>query len=577
MLSVGLMLAVAALEAGGIVSILPLIDLLGLGRSPFSYSGMRDWRSVFQGLGVQPRLGTVLLTFGTILLLQSALRRWAERLSAQMECGFAGKLREALYGALVQVRWLAFTRLRTAEIVRVISQDVDKAAQAAQQALILFGSVVLVLVHGALAFACSVPLTFLALGSGVVLGLLLRPLNRRSHALAQRGQLHRRELTAVTSEHLAGFKVAKSHGAEAAHREEFRQASHSLAQHLYAARCLSSTSRSTFEMAGWLSLLFFLWVAVTWVKVSSGSLVMMVLLFTRLIPRMGAILTAWQQCLNLLPAFQSVESVRNELESFREAGVASKGRLPLNREIRLECVNFTYSAESTRPAVENVTLSIPARRMTALVGPSGSGKSTVADLILGLLEPDAGRVLIDDRHLEGGRVFQWRNSVGYVPQEPFLFHDTVRGNLRWACTGATDDELWAALRAASAEEFVRRLPQGWDTVVGDRGIRLSGGERQRLTLARALLRRPDFLLLDEATSSLDGENERFIQDALERLHGQLTILVIAHRLSTVEKADQVIVLEAGRVVEFGTPASLTVKPDGAFRRMMHSAPQPSHS
>lgn len=574
-LSIGLLLAVAVLEAGGLVSILPLIDLLGLGQSPMGSASGRDWRAVFQAFGVRPGLGPVLLGFGTILLMQSVLRRWAERVNAQLESGFANDLRQEVYGALVRIRWLAFTRLRAAEVTRVLTQEVDQAAQAAQQALIFFGSLALALVHGSLALACSVPLTLLALGSGVVLALILRPMNRRSHASGRHGQHLRRELTAVASEHLAGFKVAKSHGAEAAHREEFRQASEALARHLSAARRLASASRSMFEVAGWLSLLLFLWVAVTWIHVSSGTLVMMVLLFTRLLPRMGAIQSAWQQCLNLLPAFHSVESLRLELESYREAGTAVAGRLELTREIRVESVSFAYAADASRPAVDAASLSIPARRMTALVGLSGSGKSTLADLALGLLQPDAGRVWIDDQPLEGDRVFQWRNSVGYVPQEPFLFHDTVRGNLLWARPEATEEELWAALQAAAAEEFVRRLPQGWNTIVGDRGIRLSGGERQRLTLARALLRRPAFLLLDEATSSLDGENERFIQEALDRLHGQLTILVIAHRLSTVQKADRVVVLEAGRVVESGTPAELSLKVDGAFRRMMHAVPNPS--
>ena len=576
-LSVGLLLGVAVLEAGGLVSILPLIDLLGLGRSPMSGASGRDWRGVFQAFGVQPRLGPVLLGFGTILLVQSTFRRWAERVNAQLESGFANELRQEVYGALVRIRWLAFTRLRAAEVTRVLTQEVDQAAQAAQQALILLGSVALALVHGFLAFACSPPLTGLAFSSGVVLALLLRPMNRRSHASGRQGQHLRRELTAVASEHLAGFKVAKSHGAEAAHREEFRQASEAIARHLSAARRLASASRSMFEMAGWLSLLLFLWVAVTWIHVSSGTLVMMVLLFTRLLPRIGAIQAAWQQCLNLLPAFHSVESLRLELESDREAGTEVAGRLELTREIRVESVSFAYTGEASRPAVDAASLAIPARRMTALVGLSGSGKSTLADLALGLLQPDAGRVWIDDQLLEGDRVFQWRNSVGYVPQEPFLFHDTVRGNLLWARPEATEAELWSALQAAAAEEFVRRLPQGWNTIVGDRGIRLSGGERQRLTLARALLRRPTFLLLDEATSSLDGESERLIQDALERLHGQLTILVIAHRLSTVQKADQVVVLEAGRVVESGTPAELSRREDGTFRRMMHPLPHPSTS
>jgi len=214
--------------------------------------------------------------------------------------------------------------------------------------------------------------------------------------------------------------------------------------------------------------------------------------------------------------------------------------------------------------------------MTALVGASGAGKSTLADLTLGLLTPNTGRVLVDGEPLTGDRLAAWRNSIGYVPQEPFLFHDTIRANLLWARPDATEEDLRVVLRAAAAEEFVTRLPQGLDTVVGDRGVRLSGGERQRLTLARALLRRPTLLVLDEATSSLDHENERLVQEAIAKLHGELTLVVIAHRLSTVQQAEQVVVMGEGRVLESGSPDELIQHGDGLFRQLVQqaSAPQP---
>jgi ATP-binding cassette subfamily C protein len=184
-----------------------------------------------------------------------------------------------------------------------------------------------------------------------------------------------------------------------------------------------------------------------------------------------------------------------------------------------------------------------------------------------LLQPTAGRILIDGEPLAGPRLHAWRQSIGYVPQETFLFHDTVRANLLWARPEATEAEVRAALRAAAAEEFVNQLPHGLDTVTGDRGVRLSGGERQRLALARAVLRQPSILVLDEATSSLDTQNERFIQQALEQLHGELTIVLIAHRLSTVRIADQIIVLKGGRMVETGAWDDLCQREGGVFREL----------
>jgi ATP-binding cassette subfamily C protein len=186
---------------------------------------------------------------------------------------------------------------------------------------------------------------------------------------------------------------------------------------------------------------------------------------------------------------------------------------------------------------------------------------------MGLLVPDTGRVLVDDVPVGAERVRSWRTSIGYVAQETFLFHDTVRANLLWARPEADDKEIWWTLRLAAAEGFVSGLPEGLETVLGDRGVRLSGGERQRIALARALLREPSLLILDEATSALDSENERRIQNAIDALRGQMTILIITHRLSTVHGADVIHVLEQGRLVETGDWETLTRKGDGRFNAL----------
>jgi ATP-binding cassette subfamily C protein len=210
-----------------------------------------------------------------------------------------------------------------------------------------------------------------------------------------------------------------------------------------------------------------------------------------------------------------------------------------------------------------VTFDLPAGRTTALVGPSGAGKSTIADLVLGLLPPSAGRLIADGEELAGNRLNSWRRSVAYVPQDTFLLHETIGQNMRWAVPSATDAEIWDALETAAAREFVEALPAGLDTSVGDRGVRLSGGERQRLALARALLARPSLLVLDEATSALDAANEQQILEAVARLRGTLTVLLITHRLSAVRPADTIHVLASGRIVESGTWDQLIAR-EGAF-------------
>lgn len=570
--SAALLVAVALLEASGLLLLMPLVELLGLGEVQAAAGLAKVWRKVFSGLGVTPGFELVLCSFVSLLVLQAVLRRLADHHNARIEASYTAHLRDRLYAALVNARWLAFTRLRAADLTRALTQEVDHAGFAAQQGVTLAGLVGLALVHLAVALLLSPPLTALALGCGVAVAVALRPLNRRAHEAGKVGQQCRAEMSAAIAEHLAGFKVAKSHGRGGHHLDLFRRATHAIAEHFVASRHVFSASRVFFELAGWVALMAFLYVAVAWARLGTAQLVLMVFVFTRLLPRIGAIQSTWQHIVHYQPAFDAVEKLRAELEAAREELAEGAPGLELRREVRLENVSFHYDPAGERAAVRNVSLALPARRMTALVGASGAGKSTLADLVLGLLTPTAGRVLVDGEPLDAARLAAWRNSIGYVPQEPFLFHDTIRANLLWARPGATEDELQTVLRAAAAAEFVARLPQGLDTVVGDRGVRLSGGERQRLTLARALLRRPALLLLDEATSSLDNENERFVQAAIEKLQGELTIVVIAHRLSTVRQADQVVVLADGQVVETGTPDELAGREQGVFRRLMHTHP-----
>jgi ATP-binding cassette subfamily B protein len=242
--------------------------------------------------------------------------------------------------------------------------------------------------------------------------------------------------------------------------------------------------------------------------------------------------------------------------------------LPPRREgsIRFENVCFSYPSRPGVPALQDFTLSIVPGERVAFVGPSGAGKTTTFQLLLRFYDLSSGRILVDGVDIAQAKPEDVRGRVGIVPQDTVIFGATARENIRFGRPEATDAEIEAAARAAAADEFIRALPQGYDTFLGERGTRLSGGQRQRIAIARAILKDPPILLLDEATSSLDAESERLVQEALEFLEKDRTTIVIAHRLATVLEADRIVVINEGRIVDIGRHEEL-VRRDPLYARL----------
>ena len=237
-------------------------------------------------------------------------------------------------------------------------------------------------------------------------------------------------------------------------------------------------------------------------------------------------------------------------------------------EGRVEFRDVTFGYDERRPVLKDVSFGIEPGEMVGLVGPSGAGKSTTINLICRFYDVTGGSVLIDGHDVRDVKLHSLRNQIGIVLQEPFLFHGTIAENVAYGCPDAKMTDIIRAAKAANAHDFILRFPDGYDTMVGERGTRLSGGERQRISIARAILKNPRILILDEATSSVDTETEALIQEAIDRLvHGRTTF-AIAHRLSTLQHANRLLVLERGRLVETGTHAELLANEEGTFRRLV---------
>ncbi len=375
-----------------------------------------------------------------------------------------------------------------------------------------------------------------------------------------------RSVYAATIEHVQSLKTAKAYGAQERNIRLFAGLSNSVAEAGGVSNREIVKAGLWFELGSVMILAVVLYVAVRVLVVPAAAILILLLLFARLMPRFMAMHREYQAFVNAFPAFRSVMELEARCAAAEEPADGRNEPIAFACELRFDDVSFAYRPDS-RPAVDGIALVIPAGKVTALVGPSGAGKSTVADLAMGLLTAQRGVVSVDGTALDTAGARAWRERIGYVAQDTFLFHATVRENLRWAQPGASEEEMREALRLAVADGIVDALPQGIDTIVGERGTTLSQGERQRLSLARAFLRRPAMLILDEATNSLDSDNESRVLDAAVGLSSRTGVVLIAHRMSTIRWADLVYVIENGSVVESGTWQQLAAKTDGHLRAL----------
>jgi ATP-binding cassette, subfamily C, bacterial len=497
-------------------------------------------------VGAAASLPAMLVLYVAGLTANALLARGSTMALQRLSTDFALHLRDRIHRAVLGADWMFLTRRRTTAFTHLLSDEVDRAAGGVRQLLSVATGVVLTALYVVLAFQVSPEASALALASGAVLLLLLRRPMRASRRAGVARSTAIGRLFHATGEHFGGLKTARSYGAEERHAAAFGGVTDALAESEIAAVRSWADLRAAFTIGSALLLGGIVYTASAILVLPPAGLLVLIVIFARLLPRFSTLQQSWQQFLHAVPAVERIEAELERLAANAEWQGPAVAAPALDRDVRLERVTFVYDGDEGDGGVYDLSLVIPARSTVALVGPSGAGKSTVADLVLGLLRPQSGRVTIDGDPLAAAMRTSWRARIGYVGQESFLLDSSIADNLRLARPDATDDALWEALELAAAG-FVRVLPRGLETEVGERGVRLSGGERQRLSLARALLRCPDLLILDEATSALDAENESRIRRAVEGLRGRMAVLVISHRAAMVEGADRTYFLENGRL------------------------------
>ncbi|MFE4706035.1 ABC transporter ATP-binding protein [Peribacillus simplex] len=566
------MIIISLLEGVGIFLLIPLIGITGILNADAEKVPFLSWiNEIFLGIPETISLFLILGIYVLIMVGQSFFKRNQTILGVKIQQGFISHLREETYRSLLQANWEFYLKKRKSDIINLMANEIFRVSAGTNLSFQLLSSIIFTIIQIIFAFYLSVKMTSFILFFGIILIFFSRKFVKRSQSLGKESLHLTQTYLAGITDHFNGIKDIKSNSLEQTHLKWFFSLSKKMERNMVEITKLNSTSQMTFKVVSSLLIAIFVFFSIKMFMAQPAQLMLIMVIFSRLWPRFTSIQANLEQIGSTLPSFKALLDLQNECREARELYNSDYNNIK-SIEIKhgLDCrhVYFRYNQNESTYALKNINVHIPSNRMTAIVGRSGAGKSTLIDLLMGLNQPDRGEVSIDDIPLTSDHLLSLRKSISYIPQDPFLFNATIRENLMIIDPHASDESIWESLEFAAADDFVSKLPQGLDTLIGDRGVRLSGGERQRLVLARAILRKPSILVLDEATSALDTENEAKIQAAIERLKGTMTIIVIAHRLSTIRNADQVLVMDQGEIIQVGEYNQLASEKRGMFSNLL---------
>ncbi|MES3034455.1 MAG: ABC transporter transmembrane domain-containing protein [Gemmatimonadota bacterium] len=513
-------------------------------------------------------LQTVVLIILGVITLKNFFAWLSGQLGASLQELVTRDLRDTVYRHLVQLPLGYFQRTKVGQVVtRILTDTQQTKALVTELVTRSLQSSATIIVSIVFLVTLSWQLTLVSLVLAPLLIGALQPILKKLRKRHRRLSNEYGEMTSIVQEAVSGIRLVKATGAEPHETVRFTDASGRYAKAMTRVSALGALSQPLTEVAGTGIAVLVLWIGARQVLVdgtmNGEDLITFLLIVLRMLQPLKQLSQVPATAQASLASAERLFEVLDETTEAR-ADRGTRDQRAVEQGVVFEDVSFTYGDDAV---LRSVSFEAPKGAVVALVGASGAGKSTLVDLVPRFNAPTSGRILLDGVDLQDIRLASLRRLTGIVSQDTVLFNDTVRANIAFGAPGVyTQAQVEEAARAANAHQFITQLPQGYDTVLGERGTRLSGGQRQRVAIARALLSDPPILILDEATSALDTESERLVQEAIDRLLAGRTVFVIAHRLSTVEHAHQILVLDRGRIIERGSHEVLLAQ-RGAYHRL----------
>lgn len=563
--------AVVGLGEGiSVVLLLPILSKLGISTGAGQGQSLALVGRALSALGVNTPVEVLALILA-IVAVQSGLSialTWWSSFAARR---YQSERQLELFQALMRARWTFLADRKAGELTSAIVTETERLGGALAICLSLLGSVVITVVYVALSLFVAWQITLCLALFAAVIGLSMLPLYGKSYAAGQSLAPLNTELQAVLTEQFAAAKFVKATRGVDRATALVRKQVLMLGRANAIASALPGTVRSLLEFMAFVALAVLLVVGSGWLGVAAGNVIIVLALFGRLFPRIN-MLQAQLHHLNWnAPAFAAIDSLQKAAEAHAERSVSTVLRTTVSSPTTLAMQDVCVEADG-RTLLCGIDLTMPVPGLVAVVGKSGAGKSTLVHTLLGLIEPTTGSMRIGNLSFNDVSPDTWRRTIGYVPQENLLFHTSIRDNISLLKPEASDLEVQTAAKRAHAHDFIMACPDGYDTIIGDQGVKLSGGQRQRLGIARALMANPMILLMDEPMSALDSESEQELLGTVHDLRRHMGILIVAHRLAVVRDADRIFVLDSGHIVEAGSWSELSAA--GSYFKCMILASTP---